>query len=337
MARPRIGKAKAEVGGGAYFASPKTHLDFIPTGCKLFDCALGGGYVLGRIANLVGDKSTGKTLLAIEACANFVAAYPDGKIWYNEVEAAFDTQYAEELGLPTAKVDFVEGCYTVEDVFEHLDSLLSGKDKDQPGLYILDSLDALSDRSELERKIDEGSYGANKAKQLSQMFRRLTQKIEKSRVAVLIISQVRDAIGVTFGRKTTRSGGRALDFYASQVVYLAQMGTIKRTINKVERPIGLNIKAKIDKNKVGLPLREVQFPIRFGYGIDDLNASIDWLDTVGLLELIDQSKSKLPFFRKKMEQMSDDEYRKATRRIAGIVEGEWYKLEREFVPTRRKY
>src|ERR1019366_4415396 len=105
-------------------------------------------------------------------------------------------------------------------------SILDKTKPGQPGLYILDSLDALSDRAELERKIDEPSFGAGKAKQMSQLFRRLIRKINKTDVAVIIISQIRDNIGVRFGDKTTRSGGHALDFYASQVLKLAHLKNI---------------------------------------------------------------------------------------------------------------
>lgn len=322
--------------GGAYFASPKKDIQFISSGCKILDCVLGGGYPLGRVVNLVGDKSTGKTLLAIEACANFAKEY-EGQIWYAEAEAAFDKGYAEALGLPIDRVEFAEDIYTVEDWYEHLDKVLSEKDKDEPGLYILDSLDALSDRAEQQRKIDEGTYGANKPKQLGQLFRRLVQKIEAHNITVLVISQTRDAIGVMFGEKHTRSGGRALDFYASQVLWLAQVGTLKKTVAKVDRPVGIRVKAKCKKNKVGLPLRECEFQIKFGFGIDDVAANLEWLESVDKLNLVGLEKGKLGFFLKKVEQYDAESYKAFREKLAQVVESEWYRIEREFIPTRRKY
>lgn len=335
MDRPKLKRAVASA-GGAYFAAPKSGIQFISSGCKILDCVLGGGYPLGRVANLVGDKSTGKTLLAIEACANFVKEYP-GQIWYVEAEAAFDKGYAEALGMPIDRVNFVEDIYTVEDWYEHLDKVLTEKDQDEPGLYILDSLDALSDRAEQQRKIDEGTYGANKPKQMGQLFRRLVQKIESRNVCIIVISQVRDAIGVMFGDKHTRSGGRALDFYASQVLWLAQMGTLKKTIAKVDRPVGLRVKAKCKKNKVGLPLRECEVQIKFGYGIDDVAANVEWLASIDKLDLIGTDKNKTGFFLKKVEQFEPEEYAKFREELATLVEEEWYKVERQFIPTRRKY
>ena len=169
MSKPKPGGGKPtakRVGGGAYFSAPSKSLQFISSGCKLLDCVLGGGWVLGRIANIVGDRSSGKTLLAIEACANFARQYSKGNIYYREAEAAFDVRYAETLGLPTDRVDFSDSFHTVEDMFEDLTKVLESESK--AGLYIVDSLDALSDRSELKRDMDKGSYGAEKAKQMSE-------------------------------------------------------------------------------------------------------------------------------------------------------------------------
>src|SRR5271166_4934530 len=107
---------------GNYFTAPKTNLEFIASGCKVFDCALGGGWPLGRISNIVGDKSSGKTLIAIEACANFSRQFPNGQIYYRESEAAFDTGYAQALGMPEEKVDFGDDEFiTVEDLFEDME------------------------------------------------------------------------------------------------------------------------------------------------------------------------------------------------------------------------
>ena len=295
---------------------------------------IGGGYPLGRVVNIVGDKSTGKTLLAIEACANFASEFPEGRIWYREVEAAFDVDYAEKLGLPSKRVEFnSEPMLTVEDVFEDLTKCIESTQKE--GLYIIDSLDALSDRSEMDRDIDEGTFGANKAKQLSQMFRRLIQKLGKSNITVIVISQVRENIGVTFGRKTTRSGGKALDFYASQVIFLAQTGQMKRTIRSVERPIGVRIKAKCDKNKIGMPFRECEFPIIFGFGVDDLAASVAFLESVGALSEITDKKST-PYL-KSVNKLDDDAYFNEIDKVTTLAESVWGEIEEQFMPERRKY
>lgn len=330
---------KKEGTGGAYFSTPNTAIEFIPTGSKLLDCVLGGGWPLGRVVNIVGDKSTGKTLLAIEACANFARKWPNGSIWYNEAEAAFDLEYAQALGLPKKMLYLSTDCNTVEDFFEDLEKKLAeSADSNAPGLYILDSLDALSDRAEMGREIDQGSYGAAKAKKMSELFRRCVRKIKTSNVCLIVISQVRDAIGVTFGVKYSRTGGRALDFYASQVVYLAQLGSNKRTIDKVQRSVGVKIRAKCTKNKVGLPRRECDFSILFGYGVDDIAASLEWLDSIGKLDEFERTNAaRLPRFLAKLNDMPADELASVRAEVDALVIKHWYRIEGEFLPTRRKY
>ncbi len=333
--RERIARERVE-GGGNYFASPKTDLQFIHSGSKLLDLALGGGWAEGRISNIIGDKATGKTLLCIEACANFVRKYEKGRILYRECEAAFDPHYAQALGMPTSRVEFGDKFNTVEDLFEDLAAVCK-KGKGNPILYIVDSLDSLSDRGELDRDIDQGSFGANKAKKLSEMFRRLVRDMEKVSLTLIIVSQIRDNIGVSFGRTWTRSGGRALDFYSSQTLVLAQRGQIKKTIKGVERPIGIELRAKLDKNKVGLPFRQVDFELSFGYGIDDVPSCLDWLNSVKALDALDLTKEGIKKFLKEVDAMNDADFDKTVRKIHRVVQKKWYEIESEFMPRRKKY
>lgn len=266
--------------GGLYFSRPKDNLQFIKSGSTLLDLALGGGWARRRIVNVVGDKAVGKTLVCIEMSANFAIQEPKGKIRYREAESAFDNDYAEALGFPIERVDFGEPIDTIEDVFEDLEAVLKGAKG--PELYIVDSLDSLSDRAELERKIDEGSYGTGKAKMMSQLFRRLIRNLADKDVTVVFVSQVRDNIGVMIGKKTTRSGGRALDFYASQVCFLAQLEKLKRTIKGITRVTGTKVKATIEKNKIALPYREAEFSVLFGHGIDDEASCLDFIKKIGM-------------------------------------------------------
>jgi len=335
--------------GGSYFTKRDETVEVMSTGCVLLDCVLGGGYPVGRIVNIIGDSASGKSLLGIEACANFAYKYPDGQIWYAEAEAAFDLNYAEALGLPVNKVNFVDTCLTVEDFFEHLiDCIKELKKSGDYGLYILDSLDALSDRAEISRRIDEGSFGAQKAKKMSELFRRLVRHVEDSKMTIIIISQIRDNIGVVFGKKYTRSGGRALDFYASQKLYLAQVKTLRITRKKIQRPVGVEIKIKCEKNKIGLPYRECKFPIIFGYGIDDMFASIEWLETIGklndVLEELETVLGKMPPKRLSLQpwmrylnNAPDDDIKKLSEFLSSKVTSSWQEIENAFLVTRKKY
>jgi recombination protein RecA len=334
-AAPKFAKPRLEPGGN-YFASPKRDLKFIPSGSKTLDLALGGGWAENRIFNIVGDKSTGKTLLCIEAAANFAARYPKGRIRYAECESAFDPKYAEALGMPLDRVDFGEPLETVEDLFEELDHLV--KTAKHPTLYFLDSLDALSDRAEMGRDFDEGSYGMGKAKQMSQLFRRLVTKLSASNVTLGVVSQIRDNVGaMMFQKKTRRSGGHALDFYASQVVYLAQLGTEKKTISGIERPIGLKIKAKVEKNKVGLPYREAEFEIGFGYGIDDYKSCLEWLSECGSIAEVGIAKTEIKKEARAAMKWDREKFAATISKVHEVVERRWYEIEQSFMPARRKY
>lgn len=324
-----------------YFTGDKAGLQFFSTGCTLLDCALGGGLVLGRISNLVGDRSTAKTALATEAIINFLRQYPNGSAAYRESEAAFDRGYAEAMGMPIDRVDFGDEAplATVEDFARDLFAFVAKQKKSgEPGIYVLDSLDALSDEAEMEADISKGTYGMAKAKQLSIMFRKMTRSIEDSKVHLLVVSQVRDNINpMAFGEKSKRSGGKALDFYASQVTWLAHIKTLKRTIKGIERPYGIEVRAKIKKNKVALAFRECDFPFYFGYGVEDLQASLEWLKSIKRLDALDLSESGFKAYKEKLEDLSDKEYRDEQADIAKIVKKVWKEIDNTFLPKRQKY
>lgn len=342
--RKKLSKRKSSTRKGRktsavdYFVGNK-NLTFFSTGCALLDNVLGGGYVSGRVINVVGDKSTGKTLLAIEACANFALTFAKGLIRYKEAEAAFDKGYAEILGMPLDRVEFEEDFDTVEELQQDLKDFAERcRKKRQPGLYIVDSLDALSDKAEQKRDMDVGSYNLAKPKLMSEMFRREKRTWQKAKVTVLIISQVRDKINATFGRKWTRSGGRALDFYASQVVYLSEIKKLYKTIRGVRRAHGVVIRVKCMKNKVGIPFRECDFSLIFGYGIDDVQASLDWLKEIKALRSVGLPAScRITQEAKKIKVLPSSRRRKRMAAIKAAVDKAWTEIEIEFLPTERKY
>lgn len=310
---------------------------FIHSGCTVLDKALGGGWAERRIANIIGDKSAGKTLLAIEASANFHQKYPKGRIFYRESEAAFDKSYAQSLGMPIEAVDFGDPIDTVEQFFDDMTEAVAKSNK--PTLYVLDSLDALSDDAEMQRGLNEPTYGTEKARKMSQLFRRLVRDMASSNLTLIIISQIRSKIGMAWGRKTTRAGGIAMDFYASQVVYLSHMGSLSRTVDGVKRPVGLKIHAKIDKNKVGPPLREADFTLQFGYGIDDLTSCVNWLAEIGKLSDIEVStkKGEMTNFIKLVNGLADHEYTTKLAWVQEKVRARWDMIETTFLPKRQKY
>ena len=247
----------------------------IHTGSSLLNLALTGnaqkGWPTGRVSNVIGDKSTGKTLLAIEAASNCLLLSPEGtkpKVYYAEAEAAFDQPYAANLGMPVDLVNF-EAVTTVEDFYESLRNACSQATSKQPTLYILDSLDAITSKAEMDRDIDESTYGGEKQKKIGETFRKLVKPMEDANLHLFIISQIRENIStIPFAPKYRRSGGKALDFYASHLVWLAETGKLKNT--KTKMTYGLNIQANITKNKVAAQYRKVEFPLIFQFGVDEI-------------------------------------------------------------------
>ena len=311
LTKPRVKPQLSEP--RSYFVSDKPNHQFVHSGCTVLDCALGGGWCLGRVANIIGDKSTAKTHLSWEALTNFLRQYPNGKAAYRETEAAFDAEYARAMGFPVDKVERLKDRLPTVEAFEKDIKKFIGNLGSSPGMYVLDSLDALSDEAELKLEPGKGSYGAAKAKGLSALFRKITNKVETSQCSLMIISQIRDKIGVMFGEKTTRSGGHALDFYATHIVKLAHIKTIGKTIKGITRPIGITIKAKITKNKVSPPFRVVEFDFLNVYGIDDITASRDWLKEV-----------------KRPDDVPDST-------INEVVKRTWADIETSFLPKKAKY
>jgi recombination protein RecA len=329
--------------GNDYFPDAGDELSFIHSGSALLDCVLGGGWALGRVANIVGDKSTGKTLLAIEACANFARQYPDGQIYYREAEAAFDKGYAVKLGLPVDRVDFgAEGLDTIWDTIEAIFADLREKLDELErsggtGLYIVDSLDALSSEPELARKVGEGSYGVEKAKMLGQIFRELVRRIRATKMAILIISQVRDKIGFVVGEKHKRSGGRALDFYASHALWLSHLKTLTTTTRGVKMATAIRVQANCKKNKIAMPFRKCQFTIRFGYGIEDVEASLDWLGEIKRLDALDLKANGVDAYLSKMDDMALEEQIKLREQVREVVMQVWSEVEESLLPKKGKY
>lgn len=260
-----------------------SELKFIHSGSTMLNFALTGhpfrAWPLGRMSNIIGDKSTGKTLLAMEAAGMLLTRPPEGitkpEAHYWEGEAAFDLEYARSLDMPVDDIKFDE-VETIEEVFRKLEALCKRHDPKRAALVVLDSVDSITSEGELDTQIDEGSYKTEKQRQIGQTFRRLTRQIKAANVHLMLISQIRENISrLPFAPKWRRSGGKALDFYATHLVWLHERTKYK--VKKLDLAYGIGVQANVTKNKVARPFRKVEFPILFDYGVDDLYSVIEFL------------------------------------------------------------
>jgi recombination protein RecA len=265
-------------------------VDFLSTGIDLLDLVLGGGIPKGKIFNLVGDKSSGKTLVAMEFIAYCRKQLGKKFNWfYDDAEAGFSFDPKKLYGFDIME----EGqafSNTIEEFNENVKKKVDEVRKGESFIYTLDSLDSLTSSQEIKRDDErtkqieaaeekgedaklKGTYGMEKQKMLSEFFRLRVQDIKNKDAIILVISQVRANIGVMFGEKQIRTGGKALDFYASQVVWLAEV----EKHYKKDRVVGITIKVKCKKNKVGLPFRECFLDVLFDFGIDNVTSNIKFL------------------------------------------------------------
>ncbi len=318
-------------------------IQFFSSGCTILDAALGGGWACGRVANILGESSTGKTLLGIEAAANFHLKFPEGSIVHIDTEAAFDPDYAETLGLQVDDIDLYEGFSTVEQIATLFDQILEDRESDaseSPCLVILDSIDALTTNAEVARSMEDGTFGLEKAKLLSQLFRRYIRRMNAAGITLIIMSQVRANLNAgPFGKQTITSGGKALKFYVSQQLELQHLKQIKKTAKGNERVVGCMVKATLVKNRCGPSFRSVQFPLLFGYGIHDEGASLQFIvqsgrgKDVGIAD----SLAAATAFLKKVEASTPEERVQHVDKIREVAMKTWSDIESAFAPARSKY
>ena len=264
-----IGQIEKSFGKGAIMRmginGPKVVVDAIPTGAINLDAAIGiGGIPRGRITEIYGPESSGKTTLCLHVIANVqktggVAAFVDA-------EHALDIEYARKLGVDVDNL-LVSQPDTGEQALEITEVLVRSSAVD---VVVIDSVAALVPRAEIEGEMGDSHVGLQ-ARLMSQALRKLTGAINRSMTCVIFTNQIREKIGVMFGSPETTTGGRALKFYASLRMDIRRIGSIKDK----EVLVGNKTRAKIVKNKVAPPFKQADFDIMFNVGIDHYGIVVD--------------------------------------------------------------
>jgi|TARA_Y100000031_G_scaffold154758_1_gene203444 recombination protein RecA len=266
--------------------APTDVTDWISTGSTILDLAISnrpnGGFAAGRIAEINGLESSGKSLIGAHALAS--TQRKDGLAVYIDTESAVSSEFLQSIGIDTDKMLYVH-LETVEDIFDTIETIVTKireSDKDKLVTILVDSLAAASTKVEMDADFDKDGWATAKAIVISKAMRKITNLIARQRVCLIFTNQLRQKLGVMFGDPWTTSGGKALPFHSSTRIRLKNMGQIKDT---KKNTIGIKIRAQVIKNRLGPPLRSAEFPLYFDKGIDDFGS---WLEVLKVHNLVKQ-------------------------------------------------
>ena len=308
----------------AYFldgsdSTPTDIKDFISTGSSMLDLAISnrpdGGVAVGRITEINGLESSGKSLLGAHILAE--TQKKGGVAVYIDTETSVSQEFLEVIGVDFSKMLYLH-LETVEDIFEAIDEIVTKvreSDKDRLVTILVDSLAAASTKVEMESDFEKDGWATAKAIVISKAMRKITQMIGRQKIALVFTNQLRQKLGVMFGDPWTTSGGKALPFHASTRIRLKNMGQIKDSGKNV---LGMKCRAQIVKNRLGPPLRHADYDMYFDRGIDNYGGWLTVMKEHKLVKvggawytLVDQNGDEHKFQSKDWEELitKNDELR----------------------------
>lgn len=271
--------------------APTIVSEWVSTGSTLLDLAISnrkyGGLPVGRVTEITGLEQSGKSLLAAHVLANTQKA--GGLGVFIDTENAVSTEFFEAIGLDLKKMMYVP-LETMEDVFETIETIVEkvrASDKKRLVTIVVDSVAGASTKIEMEKDFDKDGYATAKALIISKALRKITNLIGRERICLVFTNQLRQKLNApAFSDPWTTPGGKGLPFHASVRLRLNSIGAIKGTRNGKEEVIGVRVKVKVVKNRVGPPLRECEYEVYFDSGIDDYSG---WLRPMKDYGIVNQS------------------------------------------------
>ncbi len=292
--------------------SPCVVSEWISTGCVVLDTIMGGGLPVGRMVEIFGDPSSGKSLIGAQIAA--VAQDAGYMVAYIDTETAVSIPMMKKIGVDVDNLLYTSPD-TVEEVFAFMEVAIETKhrlDPDNILVIVWDSVAATSSIAEMEKDYGQTGY-LDHARIISQALRKITKQFSRERVAALFLNQVRDKMGVVFGDPRTTFGGKAIQFHASIRVALTLSGKYKVPGKKKAKVIGMDTNAVVVKNKLAMPFKEAKLAIYFGRAIDDAQTSLVWLEnndyiTGSTWKRLELEKEELKFQKAQWPDLFDEHY-----------------------------
>jgi recombination protein RecA len=267
--------------------SPSEVGGWVGTGSSMLDLAIsnrkGGGFPVGRITEITGLEASGKSLLAAHALAD--TQKQGGLAVYIDTENAVSREFLEAIGLDLEKMLYVP-LDAIEDIFEAIESIIESvrkSNKDRLVTIVVDSVMGASTKIEQAADYDKDGWATSKAIILSKGMRKITNLIGRQRIALLFTNQLRSRLGVAFGDPWTTSGGKAIPFHSSVRLRLKSVGQIKVKKDGVDQTVGIKTRCQVIKNRMGPPLKTIDYDIYFESGIDDFGG---WLNVMKQFKLV---------------------------------------------------
>lgn len=259
--------------------SPTDITEWVSTGSTMLDLDISnrpnGGLPVGRISELLGMESSGKSLIATHVLAN--TQKMGGVAVYIDTEIAVSKDFLETIGVDVSKLVYTSP-ETIEEAFEVIESIIENvrkSDNDRLITIVMDSVAGIATRSEVEGDYDKAGYNTDKAIVIGQALRKITKVIADQRILLLFTNQFRNSMLMGYGETYIQPGGKALPYHASVIVKLQRVKYHKKTVNGIEYKTGIQVKSLVTKNRCGPPMRTSLIDIFFDRGIDDYNT---WMD-----------------------------------------------------------